>query len=209
MPYTYEKDGAAIYRQSFATIRAEADLDRFAPDEEQIVVRMIHAAGMVGLEKHVKMSPGFAQAARGALEAGAPIFCDAYMVSEGVTRPRLPADNDVICTLRDPAIPGMAQEMGNTRSAAALELWRPRLAGALVAIGNAPTALFHLLNMLEDPDCPRPAAIIGCPVGFVGAMESKAALWADQPVPCCIVEGRLGGSAITVAAINAIASRKE
>ena len=138
-----------------------------------------------------------------------PSFCDAYMVSEGVTRKRLPADNDVICTLRDPAVPDMAAKAGNTRSAVALELWRPRLEGALVAIGNAPTALFHLLNMLEDPDCPRPAAIIGCPVGFVGAAESKDALWADQPVPVCIVEGRLGGSAITVAAINAIASRAE
>ena len=131
------------------------------------------------------------------------------MVSEGVTLPRLPANNDVICTLRDAAVPELARAMGTTRSAAALELWRPRLAGALVAIGNAPTALFHLLNLLEDPDCPRPAAIIGCPVGFVGARESKEALWADQPVPCCIVDGRLGGSAITVAAINAIASRAE
>ena len=209
MPYDYEKDGAAIYRQSFATIRAEADLARFSPDEEQIAVRMIHAAGMVGLEEHIRFSAGFAEAARAALEGGAPILCDAYMVSEGVTRPRLPAKNDVICTLRDPSVPELAREMDNTRSAAALELWRPRLKGALVAIGNAPTALFHLLNMLEDPDCPRPAAIIGCPVGFVGAMESKEALWADQPVPCCIVAGRLGGSAITVAAINAIASRKE
>jgi len=209
MPYEYEKDGAAIYKQSFATIRAEADLDRFAPDEEQIAVRMIHAAGLVGLEKHVRFSEGFASAARTALEQGAPIFCDARMVSEGVTRPRLPADNDVICTLHDPSVRDLAAQMGNTRSAAALELWRPRLAGSLVAIGNAPTALFHLLNMLEDPDCPRPAAIIGCPVGFVGAMESKDALWQDQPVPCCIVEGRLGGSAITVAAINAIASRAE
>ena len=209
MPYDYEKDGAAIYRQSFATIRAEADLARFSPDEEQIAVRMIHAAGMVGLEEHIRFSAGFAEAARAALEGGAPILCDAYMVSEGVTRPRLPAQNDVICTLRDPSVPELAREMDNTRSAAALELWRPRLQGALVAIGNVPTALFHLLNMLEDPDCPRPAAIIGCPVGFVGAMESKEALWADQPVPCCIVAGRLGGSAITVAAINAIASRKE
>ncbi|TDE34387.1 precorrin-8X methylmutase [Antarcticimicrobium sediminis] len=209
MPYDYEKDGTAIYRQSFATIRAEAELDRFDPDEEQIAVRMIHAAGMVGLEQHIRFSPGFAQAARAALEAGAPIFCDARMVSEGVTRARLPADNPVICTLRADGIPELAKKMETTRSAAALELWRPKLAGALVAIGNAPTALFHLLNMLEDPDCPRPAAIIGCPVGFVGAMESKAALWADQPVPCCIVEGRLGGSAITVAAINAIASRAE
>lgn len=209
MPYEYEKDGAAIYAESFATIRAEANLDRFTPDEEQIAVRMIHAAGMVGLEDHIRFSPGFAEAARKALEAGAPIFCDARMVSEGVTRARLPAENEVICTLHADGIHQMARDMGNTRSAAALELWRPQLEGALVAIGNAPTALFHLLNMLEDPDCPRPAAIIGCPVGFVGARESKDALWADQPVPCCIVEGRLGGSAITVAAINAIASRKE
>lgn len=209
MPYSYEKNGAAIYAESFATIRSEAALERFAPDEEQIAVRMIHAAGMVGLEQHIRFSAEFAHAARSALEAGAPIFCDAHMVSEGVTRARLPAGNDVICTLRDAAVPDMARALGNTRSAVALELWRPRLEGALVAIGNAPTALFHLLNMLEDPDCPRPAAIIGCPVGFVGARESKDALWADQPVPCCIVEGRLGGSAITVAAINAIASRAE
>lgn len=209
MPYTYEKDGAAIYKESFATIRSEADLDRFAPDEEQVVVRMIHAAGLVGLERDVKVSPGMVAAARAALDKGAPIFCDAYMVSEGVTRKRLPADNDVICTLRDPSVPDLATQMGTTRSAAALELWRPRLEGALVAIGNAPTALFHLLEMLEDPDCPRPAAIIGCPVGFVGARESKDALWAAQPVPSLIVEGRLGGSAITVAAINAIASRAE
>lgn len=209
MPYTYETDGAAIYRQSFATIRAEADLARFDADEEQVAVRMIHAAGMVGLEEFVHFSPGFMAAARGALEAGAPILCDAFMVAEGVTRPRLPADNPVICTLREPAVPGMAKEMGNTRSAAALELWRPHLEGAVVAIGNAPTALFHLLNMLEDPACPRPAAIIGCPVGFVGAVESKDALWEAQPVPSVIVKGRLGGSAITVAAINAIASRKE
>ena len=209
MSYEYEKDGAAIYAESFATIRKEANLERFDADEEPIAVRMIHAAGMVGLEEHVRFSPGFAQAARTAVQAGAPIFCDARMVSEGVTRTRLPAENEVICTLRADGIHDLARDMGNTRSAAALELWRPKLAGALVAIGNAPTALFHLLNMLEDPSCPRPAAINGCPVGFVGARESKDALWADQPVPCCIVEGRLGGSAITVAAINAIASRAE
>ncbi|MGI9353007.1 MAG: precorrin-8X methylmutase [Rhizobiaceae bacterium] len=209
MPYEYETNGAAIYEQSFATIRAEAALSEFEKDEEQVVVRMIHAAGLVGLEKHVRFSDGFVKAARSALEAGAPIFCDARMVSEGVTRARLPEGNEVICTLHDPEIVEIAKKMANTRSAAALELWRPKLEGSLVAIGNAPTALFHLLNMLEDPDCPRPAAIIGCPVGFVGAMESKAALWEAQPVPCCIVEGRLGGSAITVAAINAIASRKE
>lgn len=209
MIHTYETDGAAIYAQSFSMIRAEADLDRFSPDEEPIAVRMIHAAGMVGLERHLRMSPEFASAARAALARGAPILCDAHMVSEGVTRSRLPAHNEVICTLRDPAVPDLAKAMSNTRSAAALELWRPHLDGALVAIGNAPTALFHLLNMLADPDCPRPAAIIGCPVGFVGARESKDALWASQPVPCCIIEGRLGGSAITVAAINAIASRAE
>ncbi|MCB2121869.1 MAG: precorrin-8X methylmutase, partial [Rhodobacteraceae bacterium] len=144
-----------------------------------------------------------------ALEAGAPILCDARMVSEGITRPRLPAGNAVICTLHDPQVPDLARQMGNTRSAAALELWRPHLDGAVVAIGNAPTALFHLLNMLEDPACPRPAAIIGCPVGFVGAAESKDALMADLPAPSVIVKGRLGGSAITVAAVNALASRKE
>lgn len=209
MPYDYEKDGAAIYKESFATIRREADLAGFDPDEEQVVVRMIHAAGMIGLEKYAKFSPGFVKAARAALENGAPILCDARMVSEGVTRPRLPANNEVLCTLHAEGIHELAAKMGNTRSAAALELWRDKLEGAVVAIGNAPTALFHLLNMLEDPTCPRPAAIIGCPVGFIGAAESKDALWNDQPVPCCIIEGRLGGSAITVAAINAIASRKE
>jgi precorrin-8X/cobalt-precorrin-8 methylmutase len=148
-------------------------------------------------------------AARAALEAGAPVLCDARMVSEGITRARLPKGNEVICTLHDPQVPALAKAMGNTRSAAALELWRPHLDGAVVAIGNAPTALFHLLNMLEDPTCPRPAAIIGCPVGFVGAAESKDALMAAPPVPSLIVKGRLGGSAITVAAVNALASRKE
>ena len=209
MPHLYETNGAKIYEQSFATIRAEADLARFTPEEEVVVVRMIHAAGMVGLESHVRFTPGMAIAARAALEDGAPILCDARMVSEGVTRTRLPRGNQVICTLHAPAVPGLAAQMQNTRSAAALELWRPHLAGALVAIGNAPMALFHLLNMLEDPSCPRPAAIIGCPVGFIGAAESKDALMAAPPVPSVIVQGRLGGSAITVAAINALASRKE
>lgn len=209
MPHVYETDGAAIYRQSFATIRAEADLLRFSDDEESVAVRMIHAAGMVELAPHIRFSPGFAQGARAALAGGAPILCDARMISEGITRARLPAANPIVCTLNDPQVPDMAKAMGNTRSAAALELWRPHLAGAVVAIGNAPTALFHLLNMMEDLACPRPAAIVGCPVGFVGAVESKAALWAAPPVPCCIVEGRLGGSAITVAAINALASRAE
>ncbi|MFS4582497.1 precorrin-8X methylmutase [Phaeobacter sp. C3_T13_0] len=209
MLHTYETNGAAIYAESFATIRSEADLGRFNKDEESVVVRMIHAAGMVGLEEHVRFSDGMAEAARAALADGAPILCDAYMVSEGITRPRLPANNEVICTLRDPKVPEMAKEMSNTRSAAALELWRPKLDGAVVAIGNAPTALFHLLNILKDPACPRPAAIIGCPVGFVGAMESKDALMQDLPVPSMIVKGRLGGSAITVAAVNALASWKE
>lgn len=209
MPHVYETDGAAIYLQSFATIRAEADLASFSPEEEIVAVRMIHAAGMVGLERYIRFTPGMAVAARAALESGAPILCDARMVSEGVTRPRLPAGNEVICTLHDPAVADMAARMGNTRSAAAVELWRPYLAGSIVAIGNAPTALFHLLNMLEDPGCPRPAAIIGCPVGFIGAAESKAALMAAPPCPAVVVEGRLGGSAITVAAVNALASRKE
>jgi precorrin-8X/cobalt-precorrin-8 methylmutase len=209
MPHVYETDGAAIYQRSFATIRREADLVRFTPDEEPVVVRMIHAAGMVGLAAHIRLTPGMAEQARKALENGAPILCDARMVSEGITRARLPADNAVICTLDDPRVPELAQFLRTTRSAAALELWRPHLAGALVAIGNAPTALFHLLNMLEDNACPRPAAIIGCPVGFVGAVESKAALMAARPAPALTVEGRLGGSAITVAAVNALASRRE
>jgi precorrin-8X/cobalt-precorrin-8 methylmutase len=209
MPHLYETDGAAIYLRSFATIRAEADLARFTPEEEVVVVRMIHAAGMVGLEAHVAFTPGMAIAARAALEGGAPILCDARMVSEGITRTRLPAGNAVICTLHDPAVPAMAAAMSNTRSAAAVELWRPHLAGAVVAIGNAPTALFHFLNMLEDPACPRPAAIIGCPVGFIGAAESKDALMAAPPCPAVIVQGRLGGSAIAVAAVNALASRRE
>jgi precorrin-8X/cobalt-precorrin-8 methylmutase len=209
MPHVYETDGAAIYRQSFATIRAEADLARFTPDEEPVVVRMIHACGMVGLEASIRFTPGMASDARAALQDGAAILCDARMVSEGITRSRLPANNAVICSLDDPAVPWLAQAMRNTRSAAALELWRPHLAGSIVAIGNAPTALFHLLNMLEDETCPRPAAIIGCPVGFVGAAEAKAALMAAAPVPALTVEGRLGGSAITVAAVNALASRSE
>jgi precorrin-8X/cobalt-precorrin-8 methylmutase len=209
MSHVYETNGAAIYRQSFATIRSEADLARFTVDEELVVVRMIHACGMVGLEAGVRFTPGMAAVARAALQNGASILCDARMVSEGITRSRLPADNAVICTLGDPSVPTLAQAMRNTRSAAALELWRPHLAGSIVAIGNAPTALFHLLNMLDDENCPRPAAIIGCPVGFVGAAEAKAALMAAAPAPALTVEGRLGGSAITVAAVNALASWSE
>ena len=209
MPHSYKKNAAAIYAESFATIRAEADLARFTPAEELVVVRMIHAAGMVGLAPFVQFTTDFAFAARAALEGGAPILCDTRMVSEGITRTRLPADNQVICTLQDPQVRQMAEDAGNTRSAVSLELCRPNLAGAVVANVNAPTALFYLLNMLEDVSCPRPAAIIGCPVGFVGAKESKAALMAAPPVPSCIVEGRLGGSAITVSAVNALASWKE
>jgi precorrin-8X/cobalt-precorrin-8 methylmutase len=209
MLHHYETDGAAIYRQSFAIIRAEAELARFAADEEPVVVRMIHAAGMVGLAAHIRFTPGMTTAARAALQGGAPVLCDARMVLEGITRSRLPAANAVICTLDDPRVPALAATMRNTRSAAALELWRPHLDGAIVAIGNAPTALFHLLNMLRDESCPRPAAIVGCPVGFVGAAEAKAALLAEPPAPALSVEGRLGGSAITVAAVNALASRSE
>ncbi|TDS76674.1 precorrin-8X methylmutase [Comamonas sp. JUb58] len=209
MVHTYETNGAEIYRQSFATIRREADLQRFTPGEERVTVRMIHAAGMVELAAHVQFSAGVVAAGQRALEAGAPVLCDVRMVSEGITRSRLPAGNPVICTLHEPGVAELAQKMNNTRSAAALELWRPHLAGAVVAIGNAPTALFHLLNMLQDPSCPRPAAIIGCPVGFIGAAESKQALMQDLPVPAMIVRGRLGGSAMTVAAVNAMASHVE
>lgn len=209
MPHHYETDGPAIYRASFATIRAEADLAGFTSEEEIVAVRMIHASGLVELAAHIRFSRDFASVARAALEAGAPILCDARMVAEGITRGRLPAGNAVICTLHEREVPDLANRLATTRSAAALELWRPWLAGAVVAIGNAPTALFHLLNMLEDPTCPRPAAIVGCPVGFIGAAESKAALIADNPAPWCAVEGRLGGSAVTVAAVNALASRSE
>ncbi|MCK7473796.1 MAG: precorrin-8X methylmutase [Rhodopseudomonas palustris] len=209
MTETYEKDGAAIYQRSFAIIRSEANLARFAPGEEQVAVRLIHACGMVDVADDIVFSPGFADAARNALRAGAPILCDAQMVAYGVTRARLPAHNEVICTLSDLIVPQLAQRIGNTRSAAAIELWREHLDGAVVAIGNAPTALFHLLDMLNDADLPRPAAIIGVPVGFVGAIESKEALLAAAPVPCMVVRGRRGGSAMAAAAINALASERE
>lgn len=205
--YDYIRDGNAIYERSFAIIRSEARLDRFSADEAELAVRMVHAAGLVEAAEHFVFSTGFVAAARSALESGAPILCDAEMVARGVTRARLPADNQVICTLGDPAVPGLAASIGNTRSAAALELWGDRLAGALVAIGNAPSALFHLLELL-DAGAPHPAAIIGMPVGFVGAAESKEALAAHGAgIPFAIVRGRLGGSAMTAAAINAIARR--
>ena len=201
----YLRDGAAIYERSFAIIRAEADLSRFTPDEAEVAVRMIHACGQVETARHIVFGGNLVASARGALNNGAPVLCDAEMVAHGVTRARLPAKNEVICTLRDPRTTELAAKHGTTRSAAALELWRDRLGGAVVAIGNAPTALFRLLELL-DADAPKPAAILGIPVGFVGAAESKQAL-AENPrgVPYLIVRGRIGGSAMTAAAINALA----
>jgi len=205
----YIRDGAEIYRQSFATIRAESDLSRFPADVAQVVVRMIHACGQVDLTSDVAFTPGVVAAARGALRSGAPIFCDATMVASGVTRKRLPANNDVVCMLGDPRVPVIAERLGNTRSAAALELWGPKLEGAVVAIGNAPTALFHLLDMI-DQGAPKPAAIIGCPVGFIGAAESKEDLIIRAgDIDHIVVRGRRGGSAITAAALNAIATEVE
>jgi precorrin-8X/cobalt-precorrin-8 methylmutase len=201
----YVRDGAAIYERSFAIIRAEADLSRFTPPQAEIAVRMIHACGRVDAAELIDFSPDLVPAARGALKRGAPIFCDAQMVAHGVTRARLSANNDVICTLRDERVPELAAKLGTTRSAAALELWRDQLEGSVVAIGNAPTALFHLLEML-DAGAPKPAAILGIPVGFVGAAESKEALAANAlGLPYLIVRGRMGGSAMTAAALNALA----
>jgi len=201
----YLCDGTAIYERSFAIIRAEADLSSSSAEEADIAVRMIHACGQVEVAQHIVFGGDVVAAARRALAAGAPIFCDAEMVAHGVTRARLPAKNDVVCTLNDPRTPALAAKNATTRSAAALDLWRDRLGGAVVAIGNAPTAMFRLLDML-DAGAPKPAAILGIPVGFVGAAESKAALAADpRGVPFIIVRGRMGGSAITAAAINALA----
>ncbi|WP_119422982.1 precorrin-8X methylmutase [Desertibaculum subflavum] len=203
--HDYQRDGAEIYRQSFATIRREADLASFSVAEARVAVRMIHACGMVDLAADIVFAPGFADAARGALLAGRPVLCDAQMVAHGITRTRLPAANEVICTLGHPDVPALAGRIANTRSAAALDLWGERLAGAVVAIGNAPTALFRLLELL-DAGAPLPAAVIGVPVGFVGAAESKDALAADGRVPFLIVRGRRGGSAMAAAAVNALAS---
>jgi precorrin-8X/cobalt-precorrin-8 methylmutase len=207
--FEYEKDGAEIYRQSFATIRAEADLAGLPADVSRVAVRMIHACGMVDLVRDLSFTPDVVARARAALRAGAPVLCDVSMVASGVTRKRLPADNDVVCTLSDPSVPGLAAELGTTRSAAALELWRDRMEGAVVAVGNAPTALFRLLEMIEE-GAPRPAAVIGVPVGFVGAAESKDAL-AEHPsgLDHLVVRGRRGGSAIAAAAVNALASEEE
>jgi precorrin-8X/cobalt-precorrin-8 methylmutase len=206
--YSYIHDGAEIYRRSFATIRAEADLARFAAEEEPIAVRVIHACGQVEAAADLVFSEDLVAEAKRALAAGAPILCDSRMVADGVTRVRLPADNPVICTLNDPAVAELAARIGATRSAAALDLWRDKLAGALVVIGNAPTALFRLLELLDE-GWPPPAAIIGMPVGFVGASESKEALIAYRLVPHLVVRGRRGGSAMAAAAVNALASAKE
>jgi precorrin-8X/cobalt-precorrin-8 methylmutase len=203
----YERDGAEIYRRSFATIRAEADLTGLPDDLARVVVRMIHACGMVDLVHDVGYSPQVATVARKALLDGAPILCDAQMVASGITRKRLPAGNEVVCTLRDPAVPALAEKLGTTRSAAAMDLWLDRLDGAVVAIGNAPTALFRLLEMIAA-GAPRPAAVLGIPVGFIGAAESKDAL-AGSDLEHLIVRGRRGGSAITAAAVNALASEAE
>ena len=209
MSYAYEKDGAAIYRRSFAIVRAEARLDRFDAGDEKVAVRIIHASGMVDVADDIVFTQGFSAAATAALRAGAPIFCDAQMVAHGITRARLPAGNTVICTLSDPRVPALAVELGTTRSAAAMELWREHLAGSIVVIGNAPTALFRLLEILQEPGVAPPAAVIGIPVGFVGAADSKEALLASALVPSVIVRGRRGGSAMAAAALNAVASENE
>jgi precorrin-8X/cobalt-precorrin-8 methylmutase len=201
----YLRDGTAIYERSFAIIRSEADLSRFSAEEADVAVRMVHACGAVEATQNIVFGPHFVAAARAALAVGAAILCDAEMVAHGITRARLPADNEVICTLRDPRVPALAEKLGTTRSAAALDLWIDRLAGSVVAIGNAPTALFRLLELI-DAGAPQPAAILGIPVGFVGAAEAKQALAADpRGVPFLIVRGRIGGSAMTAAAVNALA----
>jgi precorrin-8X/cobalt-precorrin-8 methylmutase len=205
----YLRDGTAIYQRSFAIIRAEADLSRFSAEEADIVVRMIHACGAVEAAQHIVFGPNLVAAARGALADGAPILCDAEMVAHGITRARLPARNDVICTLNDPRVPDLATRLDTTRSAAALDLWRDRLAGAVVAIGNAPTALFRLLELIEE-GAPHPALVLGFPVGFVGAAESKAALAANRlGIAYVALAGRRGGGPLAAAAVNALAGGEE
>lgn len=208
MTHDYIRDGAEIYRRSFAIIRAEADLARFTPEEEKVAVRIIHASGMVEVAADIGFAPGAAAAARAALADGAPVICDSRMVANGITRARLPASNSVVCTLDDPSVPTLALSIGNTRTAAAMMLWGDRLKGAVVAIGNAPTALYHLMEMI-DQGAPMPAAVIGMPVGFVGAAESKQALIDWGRVPFIVVHGRKGGSAMAAAAVNALASERE
>ena len=211
MVHEYVNNGSDIYRESFRIIRSEANLDRFPTDVEGVVVRMIHAAADPAIADDIAFTPAVVTAARRALGDGAPILCDSSMTATGIIRSRLPRDNETICYIKDPRLADIAQAKDMTKTCAAVDLWTEegKLDGAIVAIGNAPTALFHLLNRLAEPDFPRPAAIIGCPVGFIGAAESKAALMKDDPVPWCVVEGRLGGSAMTVAAVNALASARE
>ncbi len=206
--FVYARDGSEIYRRSFSIIRSEADLSRFSPDEARVAVRIIHSCGMVEVAKDLVFSPEFTSTARHALLAGKPILCDSKMVANGITRARLPAGNHIICTLDAPGIGELAEKLGTTRSAAALDFWLDRLGGALIAIGNAPTALFRLLELIAD-GAPRPAAVIGMPVGFVGAAESKEALAHAADIPFLIVSGRKGGSAMAVAAVNALASEAE
>ena len=209
MSYIYEKNGAKIYRKSFSIIRKETDLSNFNKLEEKVVVRMVHASGMTSISSQIYFSPNMVSIARHAIENGANILCDTNMIKYGVTISRMPAKNKIMCMIKDDQIIKISKEIKNTRTAAGVELWRPFLSGSIVAIGNAPTALFHLLEMLKEKDCPKPAAIIGFPVGFVGASESKDALFDFKNIPFCIIHGRLGGSAMTVAAINAIATEKE
>ncbi|MBK1734464.1 precorrin-8X methylmutase [Halorhodospira abdelmalekii] len=204
----YLKDGAAIYAKSFATIREEAELDRFSVDESRVALRVIHSCGMVEIADQLAFTTAATRAGEDALRAGKPILCDSKMVAHGIIRDRLPAANDIICTLSDPHVPELAREIGTTRSAAALELWGDRLDGAVVAIGNAPTALFRLLELI-DAGAPRPALVIGMAVGFVGAAESKVALAARPELESIIVHGRQGGSAMAVATINALSSKRE
>lgn len=207
--YDYLKDGAAIYAESFAIIRREAELDQLPDDVAHVAVRMVHASGQPDIVPDLAYTPGVVRAARAALQAGAPIFADSTMVATGVIRSRLPAANDIVCHLADPGLAELARERGTTKTAAAVELWLPRLAGAVVAIGNAPTALFRLLEVLSDTDV-RPAAVLGMPVGFVGAAESKEALIANElGLDYLVLRGRRGGSAVTVAALNAIASQAQ
>ena len=209
MDFKYEKNGDEIYKKSFAIIRSEANLDTFSKEEEKIVVRMIHASGSTSISPKVKFSKNFVKKAKAAVRSGGNIICDTNMVKYGITKSRLPTNNSIICTLNEDEVLSISKQIGNTRTAAAAELWGPYIKGALVAIGNAPTCLFHLLELLNKKKLPKPEAIIGFPVGFVGAMESKQDLFINNnQIESCIIEGRLGGSAMTVAAVNAILSEK-
>ena len=209
MNYKYEKSGDKIYKKSFSIIRSETNLESFTKEEEQIVVRMIHSSGLTSINTQVSFSKNFVQVAKKAIKSGGNIICDTNMVKYGITRSRLPSNNSIICTLEEKEVPSLSKKIKNTRTAAAVELWEPYLKGSVVAIGNAPTCLFYFLELLAQKKLPLPKAIIGFPVGFVGAIESKNQLFTEQPTECCIINGRLGGSAMTVAAINAMSSEKE